>query len=168
MQVPIAQGATDVAFYQANGICIRDAGVAKAFADTEKLKAETKKIEAQKKVCSENTAQRKHDMQKLEKEQQHEVEMKDVRKLELEVELAKIKGQAPTAATTNASVVPAAKRKKKAAVVPAAIVKKTKSRKPLTREQMDNNNKKKREKREKHALGKTAKDNLPTSPKAAA
>ena len=70
------------------GVVIKSKAQAQMYLETEKMKAETEKIEAAKKISPENAAQRAH-----------EVTMKDIRKLELQVELAKMQSQAPVQTT---------------------------------------------------------------------
>lgn len=123
MQVPVAQGCIDVAL-RLPGVVILSEAQAQIYLDTLKTQAETEKINAEKRESDENNAQRAH-----------ELSMKDVRKLELKAELAKLQGQPPT------------KRKKsKVSLKSIANFKPTKPRKPMTDQQREDYNRKRREK----------------------
>ena len=104
----------------------------KTKADAEKTKAEAEKMKAEKMLSLENNAQRAHDSSENNAQRAHELKMKDVRKLELKVELAKLQAQASTTAPT---------KKAKAGVG------KPKTRKRPTREQQDRYNERAKERR---------------------
>lgn len=140
-----------------NGVCILTEASAKLFLETEKTKAETKKIEAEKMVSAENTAQRAYEIDKLQKELAHELSKMD-KQLALKNQDATAASklnqkEAPAPAKTNAPSVPAAKRKKSkpataanARMVPLAIYKKSNTTTPLTQQQkLNKNNKAKQE-----------------------
>ena len=64
LQVPVAQGGTDVALRLSNGVCILTEASARMYLETEKTKAETKKVEAEKMESEENKAERAHVLEK--------------------------------------------------------------------------------------------------------
>jgi hypothetical protein len=197
LQVPVAQGCTNVAL-RLPGVVILSEAQALIFLENEKTKAETKKIEAEKMESLENKAERAHvwnkkqldyELQKMEKEQdgldrQAKREQKALDKeaerkrkmteIEKQHELDKMEKQwelenrdATFPLKVNQKKAPAKKSKtiKSKVGVVSSIHKKSKTRKPLTDEQRENYN---RKKRERNALAKAAKHNMPTSSKAAA
>lgn len=109
------------------GVVIQSKGQAQMYLDTKKIEAEalktnaeTEKIEAEKKISEENNAQRAH-----------EVTMKDIRKLELQVELAKMQSQAPAQTKdTNEQSQPAKEMAAAASAAPTPAKEKAREKAP--------------------------------------
>jgi hypothetical protein len=121
LQVSAAQGETQVAMrLEEQGVFILDKAQAQMYlqtdakrADAEVKRADAEKTKAEKMVSLENNAQRAHESSENNAQRAHELKMKEVRKLELKVELAKLQAQNPTTAPTKQAKAGVGKPKKR-------------------------------------------------------
>ena len=120
--MPVAQGCIDVAL-RLPGVIILSQVQAQIYLDTEKTKAETEKIQAEKMESNENKAQRAHEIAMKTMEHAHELTKKKSQAPAPTTTTAKAKAAAASAAPT-----PAKEKAREKAFPQAGIRKPTSSR----------------------------------------